>query len=126
MANFAVVDSAGQVINRIVLDEGADWSPEDGHSIVEDTATSMEIGGSLIKGKYTPPYREPPIAAAVIVEDPRDLAMRSDQGAADLLNKLNNASLADIDKYVNSADTVAKMQTLMKALLKAVALNPPA
>lgn len=56
MKNFAVVDnSTGKIVNRIALADGAKWSPEDGHSIVEETAAQLDIGGTFIKSVYTPP-----------------------------------------------------------------------
>jgi hypothetical protein len=59
MATYAVLDASGNIINRIVLDDISAWIPEAGHSIVEEKGSPFEIGGTLVKDVYTPPYREP-------------------------------------------------------------------
>lgn len=62
MSTFAVIDtSTGAILNRIALDQDSDWTPDDGHSIVEETAAVLEIGGTYLSGVYTPPsHQEPP------------------------------------------------------------------
>jgi hypothetical protein len=55
MATYAVLDASGNIINRIVLDDVNAWTPEDGHSIVEEKTSPLEIGGSMKGGKYVPP-----------------------------------------------------------------------
>lgn len=61
MSIYAVVEtSTGAILNRIVLDQDSDWTPEDGHSIVEETTAVLEIGGKYVGGIYTPPVRPDP------------------------------------------------------------------
>jgi hypothetical protein len=55
MTTYAVVAQDGTIVNRIVLDDPKAWTPEDGHSIVEEKSFALEIGGLLKGGKYTPP-----------------------------------------------------------------------
>ena len=40
MTVFAIVEAATGV-----LDQGSDWTPEDGHEIVEESRSALEIGG---------------------------------------------------------------------------------
>lgn len=60
MAVYAVVDGNGLIINRIVLAKVADWTLVGGLSIVPETDQPLEIGGSNVGGKYTPPVQAPP------------------------------------------------------------------
>jgi hypothetical protein len=61
MPIYAVIDSAGDVVNRIVLDKPGAWQAPEGHSIIEETDHTFEVGGTLINGVYTPPVQpEPP------------------------------------------------------------------
>lgn len=58
MKRYALVDQDGTIVNRIVLDDVNSWKPDEGFIIVEET-TSLEIGGRLVDGKYTPPKSDP-------------------------------------------------------------------
>jgi hypothetical protein len=64
MPTFAVVDKSGAVVNRIVLNDLASWTPDDGYSVVEEKSGAMEIGGSLLRGQYTAPKRQAPTLSA--------------------------------------------------------------
>ena len=56
MTTYAVIDDASHlIVNRIVLDEAADWHPPDGHTAIEETDGAMDIGGLYVDGVYTPP-----------------------------------------------------------------------
>lgn len=59
MSNYALIDSDGLIVNRIVLDDTGAWEVPEGHSIVEETDAAINIGGTYIDGVYTPPP-EPP------------------------------------------------------------------
>ena len=62
MAFYIVVDNATGIIdNRIALDDPEQWEVPAGHSIVEETAEPMAIGGSYIDGIYAPPPEPPPL-----------------------------------------------------------------
>jgi hypothetical protein len=61
MATYAVVDEIGNVVNRIVLDDIETWTPEEGHSIVEEKESTFEIGGTIEDGQYTPPKAPDPV-----------------------------------------------------------------
>lgn len=63
MTNYAVIDDqTGTIVNRIVLDDPAQWDAPTGHSIVEEKETPLEIGGNYVNGVYTPPYLPPPVS----------------------------------------------------------------
>lgn len=47
-----VLDSGGAIINTIVLDDGAQWSPPNGCAVAFG---DYGIGGKLIDGVYAPP-----------------------------------------------------------------------
>lgn len=57
MATYAVLDDAGNIVNRIVLEDPADWSIPEGQSIVAEKGAALEIGGTYTKGVYSPPPR---------------------------------------------------------------------
>lgn len=60
MASFVVIENAsGLIVNRIVLDDLAEWDVPPGHSIINDTENRMAIGGTFIDGIYTPPVVPP-------------------------------------------------------------------
>lgn len=62
MTTYAVIeDATGNIVNRIVLDDPGQWEVPAGHSIVDDTNSPMDIGGSFIGGVYTPPPVKPGI-----------------------------------------------------------------
>jgi hypothetical protein len=61
MSTFAIVETAtGAILNRIVLEQDSDWTPQDGHSIVEETGDVLQIGGTYLSGTYTPPVLPEP------------------------------------------------------------------
>jgi hypothetical protein len=60
MPTYAVVNGAGAIINRIVLDNEAGWSVPAGFTVHLETDQTFEIGGTMIAGVYTPP--DPPPA----------------------------------------------------------------
>jgi hypothetical protein len=55
MASYIVVDAAGLIYNRVALDPGAEWQPDEGFSIFPDSAEVYSVGGTYINGAYTPP-----------------------------------------------------------------------
>jgi len=58
---YAVIDTAtGDIVNRALLGDGAEWHPPDGHEIVQDDQRVMFIGGKYVGGQYTAPISEPP------------------------------------------------------------------
>ena len=60
MASFVVIENAGGlIVNRIVLDNSAEWDAPAGHSIINDTDNPMAIGGTFIDEVYTPPVLPP-------------------------------------------------------------------
>ncbi|WP_050384572.1 hypothetical protein [Bradyrhizobium pachyrhizi] len=60
-----VVDASGNIINAVVLEDGAAWSPPDGCSIATG---EYAVGGTLIGGVYTaPPASVVPIDAHPVV-----------------------------------------------------------
>jgi hypothetical protein len=81
MKTYALVDASGTIINRVVLSRvfetvlltggvggsGGDggnspeWSPPEGCTVVEETTTPLEIGGTIKSGKYTPPKAPDPV-----------------------------------------------------------------
>lgn len=55
MAEFALRQIAtGLIVNRIVLEVGADWTPPAGHDVIADDAAVINIGGTLVDDVYTP------------------------------------------------------------------------
>lgn len=61
MAIYAVIDTSGTIINRIVLDDLSIWTPEPTHTIVLEPTTGYHIGATLIDGVYTPPPEYTPL-----------------------------------------------------------------
>jgi hypothetical protein len=57
MANFAIVSTSGLIVNRVVLDEGAEWEPPEGTGVVAEIEIPLDIGGTYFDGVYTPPVR---------------------------------------------------------------------
>lgn len=54
MKTLVIIDSSGAIINRVVVEDKSNWSPADGLTAIEET-TPMAIGGTYLKGAYTPP-----------------------------------------------------------------------
>lgn len=51
---YILTDETGLITNRIVLDDGADWTFPPGMAVTPET-TPTDIGGTYINGVYTPP-----------------------------------------------------------------------
>lgn len=86
-----VIDATGNIINSVVLTEGAQWATPDGCTIaVGDYA----VGGTLIAGVYTPPVppSSTPIPLVLSAVSPRQarLALLG----AGLLTQVENAVTA--------------------------------
>lgn len=60
MANFAIVDAGGVIVNRIILDDAAAWAAPDGCTLVQEDQMAMDIGGTFASGVYTPRPVPPP------------------------------------------------------------------
>ena len=55
-ANFAVVDTNGVIVNRIVMDQAGDIAPAAGTTFVQEPPTTPYfIGGTILGGVYTAP-----------------------------------------------------------------------
>ena len=65
MSTYAVVDQAGNIINRIILDDLPGWSAPTGFEIVAETGATLEIGGKYQAGVYTPPPQSVPLIAPI-------------------------------------------------------------
>lgn len=50
-----VIDSKGLIVNRIMLEEEADWPPPEGCTTAKEGDIAYAIGGTLIGGVYVPP-----------------------------------------------------------------------
>jgi hypothetical protein len=68
---ISLVDEAGLIVNRAVVDDGSKWSPEARLTAVEETIT-MEIGATYINGVYTAPPA-PPLPPPPQMVLPQDL-----------------------------------------------------
>jgi hypothetical protein len=56
MNTYAIIETAtGTILNRILLDDASNWTPEDGHSVVKEDDESFAIGGNYLNGIYTAP-----------------------------------------------------------------------
>lgn len=55
MSNYALVDNEGKVVNVIVWDGVAGWSPDDGLMAVECEDKNCFVGGSYKDGIFYPP-----------------------------------------------------------------------
>ena len=71
----AVIDSTGTIVNRVELEQGSDWTPPEDCSTVEETDTSLEIGGTCIDGVYTPPTHVEPPPPEPIPPPPEDVVL---------------------------------------------------
>jgi hypothetical protein len=61
---------------------------------------------------------------AVVAGQQRQDAFRADAGRGDLLTRLLTATPAQIDAYVdNNVTTIAQVRTILKAMLKLIALD---
>lgn len=96
MSIYAIVEtSSGAVVNRVLLDDPADWSPPDGCFAVEEL-DPMEIGGTYVDGIYTPPPKpeSPPEPVPAITKAQALLYLFSiDKAEADVLAAI--ATIAD-------------------------------
>ncbi len=81
---MAVVDADGNVDNVILIEDGADWMPPDGMSLVE-AGRDAEPGGCYAKGKFAravaPAIEQPSLeerfaALAADVEALKSLSVR--------------------------------------------------
>lgn len=60
MAIFALIDSSNKIVNRVVVDDIKSWIIPDGFRVVEETGTTLEIGGSMIGDVYSAPIKPRP------------------------------------------------------------------
>lgn len=59
MSNYALIDGYhGIITNRVVLDGIAEWEAPEGLTLVLETDEPYEIGGTIIRGVYTPPEHQ--------------------------------------------------------------------
>lgn len=73
MTNYALIDSNGTIVNRIVIDDIASYSIPDGHRIIEESNTALEIGASFIGDVYIPlPAPSPSAIAGFDIDRERD------------------------------------------------------
>lgn len=57
MSNYVLVDTSGNIVNRIVLNNPAAWTVPTGFTLVADNG--YDIGGTYINSVYTPPASTP-------------------------------------------------------------------
>jgi hypothetical protein len=79
MADHVVIDGKGNIINSIVLEDGARWSPPEGCMVA---VGEYEIGGTYISGVYTPPPAPPPPPLPPATILPQDLMAQFTAGDA--------------------------------------------
>ena len=60
-SSYILVSAAGEIVNRIELEDDSTWSPPDGLTVILDTV-GMEIGGTHLNGVYSAPIRALPKA----------------------------------------------------------------
>jgi len=58
----ALVDPSGAIVNVVVLDDEAQWTPPEGLSVVRDDSNVAAIGGTYIDGQFTKPPQPDPDA----------------------------------------------------------------
>lgn len=70
MSIYVLLDSAGAIINRVVITDIAEWLVPEDHTLAPDAG--YEIGGKIVGGNYTPPAPiEAPITLAPVSVSPR-------------------------------------------------------
>jgi hypothetical protein len=67
-ANYAVVDSSGNIVNRIVMANASDVSPPAGQTFVAEPESGYSIGGTYLNGVYTPPVISTPTITVTTVQ----------------------------------------------------------
>jgi hypothetical protein len=77
MAIYVLIDEATDIIvNRLVLDDPADWPVPAGHALAEEGDVPMAIGGTLdVNGVYTPPPQPEPILPPPPAPAPEDIVL---------------------------------------------------
>lgn len=91
MPTFAIIDLASaEIVNRIVLDDPESWTPDDGHSIVEETTQIFEIGGHYQDGEYEPPPAPAPITLPAQILSQDLMAQFTTEDAAKIKDAVSN------------------------------------
>jgi hypothetical protein len=93
MPNYAMIDAQGAVVNRIVLEAAEGYSAPDGLTLLQETDTPYDIGGTVLAGVYTPP-KAPALPPAPTVTSVTPRQARLALLAAGLLDKVESAVAA--------------------------------
>jgi hypothetical protein len=69
MPNYALIDTNGLIVNRIILDDVNAWARPEGCTIQPEPESGYAIGGTFLNGVYTvptlPPLPPPLIPASI-------------------------------------------------------------
>lgn len=119
MSIYAVVRPDGRIVNRVVLNAAdvASWISQNGEVLVVDGSNAFAIGGTYINSVYTPPSEIPESPTEAQRRLRRD-ALAADTIRADLLDKLQTMTPAQIKTYVtNNVTDLATSKTLLAKIL---------
>lgn len=109
----------GTLIENITNVVSVEWTPPAGTVAVDDPNNEAQMGGSFSNGVFTNVPDPVPTAA-----EQRTALFVADPTRADLLDKLRNATLAQIDTYVdNNVANLVDARTMLKKIIKVLALN---
>ena len=99
MANYAVIDETGLVVNTIVLEEGSLWEPPEGHTIIQSDVAS--IGWTYAAENFVRPP-EPTLPPPTILEQIYALEVRITQRRLReaILSSAGAAWLAEVDGQI--------------------------
>jgi hypothetical protein len=122
MALVAVVDNTNTVVYRVVVPDGVPLPPFDGMtSILETTQTGPSSRGYTWDGvQFHPPPPNP--TPALTPQQLRVQAYLAETNRQDLVNRLQNATPAQIDAWLTTNVTsLPQALTVLSAIIKVLA-----
>ena len=118
MSNYAIIDSSGNVVNVVDLEEGAEWSPPEGHTSVQSDIAS--IGWTYVNGTFTAPQTPTPNPLPVFLASVQAALTASD----DTMKRVQEAITLGTNS-ATSPDVVAFVQyrRSLRALLSSTTVT---
>jgi len=121
---MALVDAVGNVVNVVEVKPDDPMEAPEGLTVVYPAGPEAEPGGTYVDGVFTRAPRDPVVDPSQPSEEEiaRKLEFKGEQDRIDLLDRLNTATPAQIDTWIdNNVTSLASARAVLKAIIKVIA-----